>query len=290
MADERGQELEQTQSELAVLRAEKQVVDAKLASAMTQIAEYEKRLFGRSTERVVPVDRELRQSDADVADAADAESNPAPKDDAQGAAKTKRNSKTRRPDDAPGLRNETVEHPVSEATRRCPHCGAMAEPIGTGKFTTEWDYIPGYFVRRRHIQEVVACRCGQHIARAEAPLRVFDRTQFGPGLIAYLIVSKCGDAMPIYRAEKHFARLGVPIARSNASESALRIIALARENTLFFGHEQAARNYSVLYSLVQTAERNGINALDYLQDVLVRVQTHPVSRIEELLPDRWKPA
>jgi transposase len=95
--------------------------------------------------------------------------------------------------------------------------------------------------------------------------------------------------MPIYRAEKHFARLGVPIARSNASESALRIIALARKNTLFFGHEQAARNYSVLYSLVQTAERNGINALDYLQDVLVRVQTHPVSRIEQLLPDRWKP-
>jgi hypothetical protein len=26
-----------------------------------------------------------------------------------------------------------------------------------------------------------------------------------------------------------------------------------------------------------------------LKDVLMRVQTHPVSRIEELLPDRWKP-
>jgi transposase len=94
----------------------------------------------------------------------------------------------------------------------------MAEPIGTGKFTTEWDYVPGYFVCRRHIQEVVACRCGQHIARAEAPLRVFDRTQYGPGLIAYLIVTKCGDAMPTYRAEKHFARLGVPIARSTLGD------------------------------------------------------------------------
>lgn len=87
----------------------------------------------------------------------------------------------------------------------------MAQPIGTGKFTTEWDYVPGYFVRRRHIQEVVACSCGKHIVRAEAPLRVFDRTQYGPGLIAYLIVSKCGDSMPTYRAEKHFARLGVPM-------------------------------------------------------------------------------
>jgi transposase len=64
---------------------------------------------------------------------------------------------------------------------------------------------------------------------------------------------------------------------------------LARKSSLFFGHEQAARNFSVLYSLVQTAERNGVNAFEYLEDVLMRVQTHPANRIEELLPDRWKP-
>jgi len=80
----------------------------------------------------------------------------------------------------------------------------------------------------------------------------------------------------------------IPI-HNNASESALRIVALARKNSLFFGHEQAARNFSVLYSLVQTAERYGINALAYLEDVLMRVQTHPAARIDELLPDRWKP-
>ena len=28
----------------------------------------------------------------------------------------------------------------------------------------------------------------------------------------------------------------------------------------------------------------------YLRDVLERVSTHPNSRIEELLPDRWEPA
>jgi transposase len=80
----------------------------------------------------------------------------------------------------------------------------------------------------------------------------------------------------------------IPI-HNNASESALRIVALARKNSLFFGHEQAARNFSVLYSIVQTAERHRANALAYLEDVLMRVQTHPASRIEDLLPDRWKP-
>jgi hypothetical protein len=45
-----------------------------------------------------------------------------------------------------------------------------------------------------------------------------------------------------------------------SSESALQIVALARKNSLFFGHEQAARNFSVLYSLVQTAERHGVKS------------------------------
>jgi transposase len=40
---------------------------------------------------------------------------------------------------------------------------------------------------------------------------------------------------------------------------------------------------------VQTAERHGVNALAYLEDVLMRVQTHPAARIDELLPDQWKP-
>jgi len=48
-------------------------------------------------------------------------------------------------------------------------------------------------------------------------------------------------------------------------------------------------HFSVLYSLVQTAERHHVNALDYLEDVLMRVQVHPASRIDELLPHRWKP-
>jgi len=45
----------------------------------------------------------------------------------------------------------------------------------------------------------------------------------------------------------------------------------------------------VLYTLVASCEKLGINAIDYLTDVLMRVQTHAASRIHELLPHRWKP-
>jgi transposase len=32
-----------------------------------------------------------------------------------------------------------------------------------------------------------------------------------------------------------------------------------------------------------------VNPIEYLKDVLIRISTHPAHRIDELLPDRWKP-
>lgn len=77
---------------------------------------------------------------------------------------------------------------------------------------------------------------------------------------------------------------------NNAAERALRPVAMGRKAFLFVGHEQAGRNLAGLYSLVATCEACGVNPEAYLADVLIRIQTHPQSRIDELLPDRWTPA
>lgn len=79
----------------------------------------------------------------------------------------------------------------------------------------------------------------------------------------------------------------VPI-HNNASEAALRIIALARKVSLFFGSEEAARKLMVLYSLIATCERHGVNPETYLADVLLRIQDYPKERLVGLLPHRWK--
>ena len=76
---------------------------------------------------------------------------------------------------------------------------------------------------------------------------------------------------------------------NNASERALRVSALGRKNFLFVGHDEAGENLAGLYSLVATCETNGVNPVDYLADVLIRVQSHPASRIDELLPHNWTP-
>ena len=55
------------------------------------------------------------------------------------------------------------------------------------------------------------------------------------------------------------------------------------------GHDKAGENLAGLYSLVATCEANGVNPVAYLTDVLVRLQTHRTSRLDERLPHRWKP-
>jgi transposase len=61
----------------------------------------------------------------------------------------------------------------------------------------------------------------------------------------------------------------------------------ARRTRFFVGHEAAGENLAGLYALVATCEANGVNPEEYLADVLLRVQTHPYSRIGELLPHEW---
>jgi transposase len=71
---------------------------------------------------------------------------------------------------------------------------------------------------------------------------------------------------------------------NNAAERALRAVALGRKNYLFAGSDQGGERAAALYSLIGTARLNGLDPLAYLRDVLGRIATHPINRIDELLP------
>ncbi|MBL8910878.1 MAG: transposase domain-containing protein, partial [Archangium sp.] len=74
---------------------------------------------------------------------------------------------------------------------------------------------------------------------------------------------------------------------NNESESALRRVALGRKNFLFVGNEEAGENLAGLYSLVASCEAN-VNPVEYLTDVLSRINDHPNSKLDELLPHLWR--
>ncbi|MBN2489545.1 MAG: IS66 family transposase [Planctomycetes bacterium] len=77
---------------------------------------------------------------------------------------------------------------------------------------------------------------------------------------------------------------------NNSIEHTLRPVAVGRKNYLFVGSPQGGEAAAVLYSLITTCKRLGINPWVYLKDVIERVASHPMARIAELTPRGWKEA
>ena len=176
-----------------------------LSAAQEQIAELtekleaiQKKIFGKSSEKMPPMDREVRRGN--------------PPDPKARAEKRRKNAEAR----AAKVETEDIDVPVPPDLLKCPVCadGGTFREVGSGTPSPIWEYVPGYFRRRCFHRQTMACTCGQHIVTAPVPDKVFDRTQYGPRFIAWLVVSKCCDAIPIYRFEKMFQRMGIPMSRS----------------------------------------------------------------------------
>jgi transposase len=485
-------------------REEAEELRERLQQSEAQVQKLQRQAFGAKSERLpelarapqparVPsVQQQLRQQEEPERTAARA----------QQAQDKRRERAALKLERAPTRR---IFHAVPQPQRQCPCCGSRElKPLGPGRLTVVYEYIPARLEKQEHVQEVLSCACGKGVVSAPVPPKVVDKGEYGPGLMAHLITSKCADSMPLHRLARRLERGGVPISRStltdlfhraaqllaplvlrllvlisqalvvqadetplrvlarkkthrgylwtfltrtlqgpwliayrfslsragktpkqvlggtqgalvvdaytgynsvtlpqgrvrigcwshvrrkffealtsapeaqhalqlilelyrvedmalrqgvvrtpahrqlrlrhsapvlmrlhewlqfqrtlhppkgplgqalhyalnqwealghflldehlpldnNRSEGALRAAAQGRKNFLFVGHEQAGQNLAGLYSLVATCEANGVNPEAYLSDVLLRIQTHPQSRIDELLPHHWKP-
>ena len=63
---------------------------------------------------------------------------------------------------------------------------------------------------------------------------------------------------------------------NNLVENAIRPTAIGRKNWLFIGAAQAGQRAAILYTIVQTCRRWGLDPMAYLRDVLTRLPAlHP---------------
>lgn len=74
---------------------------------------------------------------------------------------------------------------------------------------------------------------------------------------------------------------------NNRIENKIRPVAIGRKNWLFAGSEAGAQRAALFYTLFGSCKIHGINPFEYLKDVLERINTHPASKIDELLPAEW---
>ena len=74
---------------------------------------------------------------------------------------------------------------------------------------------------------------------------------------------------------------------NNPVENSIRPVAIGRKNYLFAGSHEAAQRSAMLYSLLGTCKLHGINPFIWLRETLRRIATHPINKIEELLPQHF---
>jgi transposase len=193
---------------IAELQARLAERDERSAALEAQVRRLERELLGPKSEKikVPPVDRDLGSEEPSEEEQARRRE--------EIAQKRRHYALARRA----AVATEEVTHNVAEDSKRCPNCnGTRFGQLGFETSTT-FEYVPGRFVRRVHRREKLACACGECILVAPGPPKLVPGGQYGFGFAAFLVVEKCADSIPIYRIEKRFERLGIPLSRATMND------------------------------------------------------------------------
>ena len=115
-----------------------------------------------------------------------------------------------------------VVYELPESERVCAHDGAELKVIGE-VISEQLDIIPAQVQVIRHIRKKYACPCCDGtIKTAPMPAQPIPKSQASPGLLAYIITNKFVDALPLYRQEQIFDRIGVEVSRANQAHWVIR--------------------------------------------------------------------
>lgn len=200
---------------VGVLMSELKSRDIKITDLEQRLAGMNRNRFGVRSENADQLN--LTLENAEIAVAADATNGdevidanaklPDTGDDT--ALKPKRKSL---PDHLP--RNVTELVPSSDS---CGSCGGALRRIGED-VTEELEYVPGRFVVNRIERPRFTCRGCERFVQAALPSRPIERGRPGPALLAYILILKYADHLPLYRQSGIFAREGIDIDRSALAE------------------------------------------------------------------------
>lgn len=77
---------------------------------------------------------------------------------------------------------------------------------------------------------------------------------------------------------------------NNLVENAIRPTAVGKKNWLFFGSPDAGERGAILFTILETCKRRGINPMDYLRDVFTRLPSMMITQVHQLTPANWQAA
>jgi len=180
------------------------------------------KLFGRKADKH-PIDvRQLRLFE----DEGSTEPEPPPAEEIE--VPSHRRAKPGRKPLPENLPRVDVFHDIEESEKTCS-CGCEKSCIGQ-EVSEQLDYIPARIQVIRHIRLKYACKGCEGLGSttpavviAPAPVQLIEKSMASSGLLAQVLTAKFVDALPFYRQEKQFSRLGVTLKRATMCNWAMNV-------------------------------------------------------------------
>jgi hypothetical protein len=194
---------------------------------------------------------------------------------------------------------------AKDAPDRFKPCGCMAharrkliEALHHQPTQAEWLVVEMrklYFIERRARQEAMTaeqrCALRQQLA---VPILAAMKTRMEDLRPTVLPESPLGKAIKYALAEWEplirYLEDGRLEIDNNLTENALRPSCVGKKNYLFFGHPDAGWRSAVIYSVIVSCRRRGIDPWIYLRDLMRRLPAAKNHDIPDLVPARWTPA
>ena len=119
----------------------------------------------------------------------------------------------------PNLPREDNPISVPDAERPCPKCGLERRCAGHD-VSEVLELVPARVIVRRDLREKLACDAcdAPNFSRAPVGDRVVQGGQYGPRLVAQLLVDKYRDGLPLHRQRERYRRMSVDLAVSTLAD------------------------------------------------------------------------
>jgi transposase len=246
------------QAENAQMAATLRAHDLLVQALRVRIAKLKKQAFGKSSEKI---EREIEQLELALEDlqVASAEAAVAPHDESDPSEEV---SGTDTPEPSASPKPPRRQPRVSAATprerrtldpgERCPDCGGDLRVVGED-VSQLLDMIAAQLKVIEIARVKKSCRRCEKMVQVPAPSRPIPGSLAGPSLLAWVLVSKFDDHLPLYRLNEILTRLGADVP----------------DTTLV---DWCGRAMKVLHPLIERIEKN-IFASDLLHadDTPIRV-------------------
>ena len=178
------------------------------------IAQLRQKQYGKKSEKVSP--EQLGMFDETETEAI----NPEPDEDDSlkvSEHERKRGKRLKLPDKLP-----RIEVVIDIENKLCPKDGEELKCIGE-EVSDKLEIIPAKVRVIRTIRKKYACPACELMTEAPAPAEMIPKSKASGSVLAYIATAKYADALPLYRQEAIFKRIGIDLSRQTMARWMIQV-------------------------------------------------------------------